>query len=1543
MEGSNETSVNGASRVLTAPDARATDHLNKLAERNRVKRVRNAKSREQQAQEQLERGFTTHFRGANASPGDSKSASGSKDVTKVFVSGKSPHISRMAAAAVPGGDMRQIRGILTATDVNNAASAPIYDTTEDDVGDMGPKLLFADTRQDRYTAEDDDELDEYLEQGQVQEHVHEQGFDEDSSDNNLKDGARALTQIVGISSSEVAHTPAVILDAELLNNVAALSPEQQAALLQFLVAGGANNSLNVNRSTQPSALGARPLLRSPTCQSPIITPERSPRESASSSNSPPMHQAPLAVKLSSSPLDIKEQVPSHCIFLRGQSPILKENEQERPSWLQRVEAPVVPSTNNSTGESERPSWLPKNSAPSKSLTLADSETSVPIAPSLIALSTSSNPSRSRPSSGRRPSPFRPEEYEPSVRLKTPTAVSSIENSSSPGSGSSATSSARRRRRKDSKQAGNIGSAHLDSLLGAGRREPGSEEVLRQSLAAMSLADKTNLGRIPAGGITMDDDATLQVGLNVSRSLFTSESRANLQHTQLTREMGQVQQSQVESGPIKPYVRVSSHDKIRQGSRSNLLGNTVKRNIDITNEKVQNAMADLKGVLSGFQEPVELSASKSPPLSPNSELLNPSLGKDSRVNLIGSEVKRRIESTTEHVDGAMIELHDVLSGLHETSSAVKRNPSKDVLRLSKDSGLPTLATASDRDVVEFPQYNLEESMSFDMVRIPILPAGRVLTLEVLSTWGDPHYVGLAGLDIFDESGAILITDPSTNVLGSFEPTKITASVRSNACIVGIRGDPPDINVLPEYGSDPRTVHNLLDGNSFTRDDLHVWLAPLGFCEEEPGLDGMKPHAVINIVLSKPTTISMVRIFNYNKSRTHAARGVRLCRFSLDGIPVFQGEVRMAPGLLSSPDQVSETILFTTDTSILTEIALHDESRGYYVADATSSWVSKLLDRHKAQRPRTADENGATTISRHRQAPEGEASEFVNSIAIGPRPVTQAALAIQIPVSSSNSGMKPSRSTLILPTTFEKSGEVVEHKDFDDEEKLFRELRELGGNSSGNDAVPESLFDGDMLRKMPCETFADVDAVLGVAVRLYIESAWDPAADYVGLMGIQVLLTTGAVYVAPSAISVETSKSCGNDTDYMGDDARTVGNLVNGINDCTDDKNAWLTPFVPSNLLCLVMCLPSPDYIVGLRIWNYNKVSMPEFVLRGVRTLRIVIMNKSGEELPIGRAIVRPGPGSDCLQFAQTILLRDVSSGLHCGPDLSRAPLATLGATSTVPRYVAPSVNQDYEAPRLPCGMMWRIVISENWNDGYFVGLDGLELFDHTGARIVPDIHDKIVAVTAFPNSVNDLPILSNEFIDPRTPDRLLFTDDNNRPGGSTHQPWLAPLAQCMSQEEKESVFRKHMANTAFTSVQVVRMNVSADTNSIYLLFQYPVALSAVRFYNYSKAPARGVRHFSMHCDHKLVFMGSLLSADKEKMMGGQRRGQAVIFSAHPRVVKADRDIVSYSGATDQDVLCVNERKVMVRSRSMYANTPNVAADGVFSDLSQRPHTSAVQVK
>ncbi len=62
-------------------------------------------------------------------------------------------------------------------------------------------------------------------------------------------------------------------------------------------------------------------------------------------------------------------------------------------------------------------------------------------------------------------------------------------------------------------------------------------------------------------------------------------------------------------------------------------------------------------------------------------------------------------------------------------------------------------------------------------IPELPQGRVMIINILSTWGDPHYLGLNGIEMFDKSGHLItVTNHEQQIWAS----------------------PADINVLPEYG-------------------------------------------------------------------------------------------------------------------------------------------------------------------------------------------------------------------------------------------------------------------------------------------------------------------------------------------------------------------------------------------------------------------------------------------------------------------------------------------------------------------------------------------------------------------------------------------------------------------------------------------------------------------------------------------------------------------------------------------------------------------------
>ncbi|KAG5443416.1 Protein kiaa0556 [Clonorchis sinensis] len=223
----------------------------------------------------------------------------------------------------------------------------------------------------------------------------------------------------------------------------------------------------------------------------------------------------------------------------------------------------------------------------------------------------------------------------------------------------------------------------------------------------------------------------------------------------------------------------------------------------------------------------------------------------------------------------------------------------VSNVSQTWGIEFESQASeDSDVTVIPTAEMQTKLfcpcrpSGRGVIIPELPSGRRLLIDIINTWGDQYYVGLSGIEIFTTDGKNI----------------------SSFC--SVCADPADINILPEYGQDPRIIDNILDDVNWTRDDVHMWLTPFTAGERH----------LIEITLplwARP--IAMLRIWNYNKSRVHTSRGAREIIMYMDDEPIFQGEIRRASGLeAGSPEECSETILFTTDDHILELIAANDET-------------------------------------------------------------------------------------------------------------------------------------------------------------------------------------------------------------------------------------------------------------------------------------------------------------------------------------------------------------------------------------------------------------------------------------------------------------------------------------------------------------------------------------------------------------------------------------------------------------------------------------------
>lgn len=294
------------------------------------------------------------------------------------------------------------------------------------------------------------------------------------------------------------------------------------------------------------------------------------------------------------------------------------------------------------------------------------------------------------------------------------------------------------------------------------------------------------------------------------------------------------------------------------------------------------------------------------------------GRDSDASTGGSTVKATSVHDDHHGSGRVDDLALFASQFESFANSIE--DSAHASFIFDREGCPSWSGHLHPSCAEtYTKTNLNaEAEGQEMVKIPTLPRGRVLRLELLSTWGDPYYIGLHGVEVFDEFGQ------------QIKPASIAAT-------------PPSINVLPEYDTDPRTADKLIDGIFCTCDELHAWLAPF-----EIGQDHSITIELADIADPAPA-LSMLRIWNYNKSRAHSYRGVRRVRASLDSKPVFDGEIRKAPGALETAASCSEMILFTLCEKVLSKIEQNDKTL------SSEDDVSLLREAHQLlrARPKTAE--------------------------------------------------------------------------------------------------------------------------------------------------------------------------------------------------------------------------------------------------------------------------------------------------------------------------------------------------------------------------------------------------------------------------------------------------------------------------------------------------------------------------------------------------------------------------------------------------------------
>ena len=766
---------------------------------------------------------------------------------------------------------------------------------------------------------------------------------------------------------------------------------------------------------------------------------------------------------------------------------------------------------------------------------------------------------------------------------------------------------------------------------------------------------------------------------------------------------------------------------------------------------------------------------------------------------------------------------------------------------------------------------------ELFEIPQFPTGRKIQIVIKSTWGDPHYVGLSGVELFDEDGV---------------------PIDLNSCEVHA----DDINMLPEHEADPRTVEKLLDGNNHTCDDMHVWLAPF---------EGSR-DVKVDMDLKSTFTLSMMRIWNYNKSRIHSYRGARWVQIFFDGTKIFDGELRKAPGNLYNSEQSAEVILFTFDDDILAMIEAEDrileDER-----DNTVDLLSRALEEFVVKRPSTGDktrnEDGGESMWRTARAVTPEQTyEQVFKETHGHR---------------SDSTKRPKTGAI---RKHDSSLSLLQGATLD---SLLEEFGESTASGLDKTSAREETFEESVGSASP-----PLDSVRGKTISFSFLTTWgDP--HFMGLTSLEVLVWQPHMEGLPYKVvplNLRNLAACPPDINVGGHkgDPRTLDKLVDTVSYTMDDRHMWLIPYTKGGQHTLDIRLDEEMVILGIRVCNYNKSFDDTY--RGVQDVIIKIDEKPVHRRLTGSAAsaarrqrfdvpglfqFRKAPGHLDVNFSQTIMLQSKETEIKSLP----APK----------RVINTRLRQDYETLSHPCGHTFAFALLATWGDPYYIGLDRIELYDTEGELI--KVHRSQVG--AAPHSIN---VLSDSFgaagqvgaqmltpaekvgkmkeYDPRTPDKLVLT---RKCKDTEVSSWLAPLTTSLEH-----------------SVQCPR------PNFVYVSFDHPVAISMVKIWNYSRTPARGASSLEISVDNKLLYKGGLAQAHSLP-----NAYQAILFSDNEHLIGEEKRNLFYCGNSEQSVLCINERQIMGNSAQSYAAAQKQRGVGAYTynkhEEAPRPKTGKTRRK
>jgi len=296
----------------------------------------------------------------------------------------------------------------------------------------------------------------------------------------------------------------------------------------------------------------------------------------------------------------------------------------------------------------------------------------------------------------------------------------------------------------------------------------------------------------------------------------------------------------------------------------------------------------------------------------------------------------------------------------------------------------------------------------------------------------------------------------------------------------------------------------------------------------------------------------------------------------------------------------------------------------------------------------------------------------------------------------------------------------------------------------------------------------------------------------------------------------------------------------------------------------------------------------------------VIRVTADGIPIGNKegifYLRRAPGHELVCFDQVIPFNESDEAVDNNDHHNQSKI-----NQTKLRSFTPSTRvltaQDYELQEYPIAMLLHLVIHTAWGDPFYVGADRIEVMNSNGSVVPIDPH--LVSCTP------SLQSLSGAERDPRLAGNLV-----KRHGNTT--TWLAPLAASLSND--------------------VPLPPSGD-NEVYIPFSKPCRIAAIRIWNYSKTPHRGIRDISIFLDGLLVMCTRI---EKSTTLDHQ----TILFTNNKSIVQTESKYVRYCGSEEQDVLCVNEKMVSVKTKQAQQVDPSAVGvwDSKHFNVANRPTTS-----